>query len=231
MLQQKAALLTDTAAKSARLAETLSDLSGDISDSAKYSRDLVDSLDLMIEETASLRDSLDVYYPQVQAALSDTEELVNRTTQAVDSAVDTMTLIQNALKASSDAFDAAARESLKGSMAILDQSLKALDSTAAMRQAGRTMKDVLDRELDKFDTENRFLFMDPEAPKRSFTSDKNPEPETIQVVLRTDEISPEDEAHQLMDMETEKETVSPWQRMWNVLVKIWQAIVAIFKER
>ena len=231
MLQQKAALLTDTAAKSARLAETLSDLSGDISDSAKYSRDLVDSLDLMIEETASLRDSLDVYYPQVQAALSDTEELVNRTTQAVDSAVDTMTLIQNALKASSDAFDAAARESLKGSMAILDQSLKALDSTAAMRQAGRTMKDVLDRELDKFDTENRFLFMDPEAPKRSFTSDKNPEPETIQVVLRTDEISPEDEAHQLMDMETEKEAVSPWQRMWNVLMKIWQAIVEIFKER
>ena len=50
-------------------------------------------------------------------------------------------------------------------------------------------------------------------------------------VLRTDEISLEDEAHQLMDMETEKEAVSPWQRMWNVLVKIWQAIVAIFKER
>ena len=57
----------------------------------------MDSVDLMIEETPSLRDSLDVYYPQVQAALSDTEELVNRTTQAVDSAVDTMTLIQNAL--------------------------------------------------------------------------------------------------------------------------------------
>lgn len=92
------------------------------------------------------------------------------------------------------------------------------------------MKDTLDQELNKFDTENRFLFMDPSAPKVSFTSDKNPEPETIQILLRTDEISLDDEAHQLMDAETEKEKVSPWQRMWNVFVKIWEAIVEIFHE-
>src|SRR5699024_11415632 len=53
------------------------------------------------------------------------------------------------------------------SMEILDQSLKALESTASMRQAGRTMKDTLDQELNRFDTENRFLFMDPSDEKVS----------------------------------------------------------------
>ena len=231
MLQEKAALLTKTAEQSAKLTDTLSNLGEDAGDSAKYGRDLVDSLDLTIEEVVSLRDSLDVYYPEVQTALSDAKELVNRTTEAVEQGVNTMTLLQNALKASSDSFDAAARDSLKGSMEVLDQSLKALESTASMRRAGRTMKDTLDQELDRFDTENRFLFMDPSARKISFTSDKNQEPETLQVVLRTQEISLEDEEHQVMDAETQKEEISPFQRMWNVLVRIWQAIVEIFRER
>lgn len=231
MLQEKAALLTKTAEQSAKLTDTLSNLGEDAGDSAKYGRDLVDSLDLTIEEVVSLRDSLDVYYPEVQAALSDAKELVNRTTEAVEQGVNTMTLLQNAMKASSDSFDAAARDSLKGSMEVLDQSLKALESTASMRRAGRTMKDTLDQELDRFDTENRFLFMDPSARKISFTSDKNQEPETLQVVLRTQEISLEDEEHQVMDAETQKEEISPFRRMWNVLVRIWQAIVEIFRER
>ena len=231
MLQEKADLLTEAAKQSAKLTDTLSELGEDVGDSAKYGRDLVDSLDLTIEEVVSLRDSLDVYYPEIQSPLSDTQELVNRTAQAVDNAVNTLTLFQNTLKATSDSFDSAARDSLKGSMEILDQSLKALESTASMRQAGRTMKDTLDQELNRFDTENRFLFMDPSAEKVSFTSDKNPEPETLQVVLRTQEISLKDEEHQVMDAETKKTEVSPFQRMWNVLVRIWQAIVGIFRER
>ena len=33
------------------------------------------------------------------------------------------------------------------------KSLNVLDSTAGIRRAGRTMKDVIDSQLDKFDTE------------------------------------------------------------------------------
>ena len=85
------------------------------------------------------------------------------------------------------------RDSLRGSMELLDKSLSILDSTTAMRQAGRTMKDTIDNELDKFDTDNRFLFMDPSADKVSFTSDQNRPPKTLQIVLRTDEISVDDD--------------------------------------
>ena len=93
------------------------------------------------------------------------------------------------------------------------------------------MKDTLDNELDKFDTDNRFLFMDPEAEKVSFTSDRNKAPKTLQIILRTDEISLDSDDNKPTDVETEKEHVSPLRRMWNVLVKMWQAIVSIFKER
>lgn len=230
-LQQLMQMLRKIDKDSRKFTQTAGNLMEDISDSAQYSADLVDNMDFFIEDLTALHDSLDTYYPDLQSALDDLSALTERTTEALNSTTDTLTLVQNTLKASSDEMDVAAKDSLMASMELLNKSLNVLDSTAGIRRAGRTMKDVIDSQLDKFDTENRFLFMDPDAEKVSFTSSKNPEPRTLQVVLRTDEISLENEEHKTLDAETEEPEVSPLKRMWNVLVKMWRSLVDIFKNR
>lgn len=230
-LQQLMQILRKIDKDSRKFTQTAGNLMEDISDSAQYSADLVDNMDFLIEDLTALHDSLDTYYPDLQSALDDLSALTERTTEALNSTTDTLTLVQNTLKASSDEMDVAAKASLMASMELLNKSLNVLDSTAGIRRAGRTMKDVIDSQLDKFDTENRFLFMDPDAEKVSFTSSKNPEPRTLQVVLRTDEISLENEEHKTLDAETEEPEVSPLKRMWNVLVKMWRSLVDIFKNR
>lgn len=211
--------------------QVASNLMDNVGDAAKYGADLTDSMDLMIEDLTALHDSLDIYYPDLQASLDDLSELVNRTTDAMNKGISTMTIVQNTLKATSGDIDEAAKNSLRGSMELLDKSLSILDSTTGVRTAGRTMKDVMDEQLDKFDTDNRFLFIDPSEDKVSFTSDKNPAPKTLQVVLRTDEISLDDEDNKETDAETEKVNEGPLKRMWNVLVQMWKAIISIFKNR
>ena len=230
-LYEKVAVLQELSAQSKSLTDRMSNLMDDTSDSAKYSAEIVDNMDYLIEDLKALNDSLDVYYPDLQTALDDSRELVRRTTDALNNGISTLTIIQNTLKDSSDDFDAAARDSLRGSMELLDKSLNILDSTTAMRQAGRTMKDTIDNELDKFDTDNRFLFMDPSADKVSFTSDRNKPPKTLQIVMRTDEISVDDDTAKTADAEVEKAKESPLRRMWNVLVQMWKAMVSIFKNR
>lgn len=230
-LLSKAGKLQAVSQKSSELATLMSNLMDDTSDSAKYSAEIIDNLDFLIEDLTALNDSLDTYYPDLQEALDDSKELVSRTTNALNSGISTMTIVQNTLKDSSDDFDAAARDSIRGSMELLDKSLNILDSTTSMRQAGRTMKDTIDNELDKFDTDNRFLFMDPSAEKVSFTSGKNRPPKTLQIVLRTDEISLDDDEAKETDAEVAKAKVSPLRRMWNVLVQMWKAMVSIFKNR
>jgi ABC-type transporter Mla subunit MlaD len=210
---------------SREFAQVASNLLDNVGDAAKYGADLTDSMDLMIEDLTALHDSLDMYYPDLQASLDDLSELVNRTTDAMNKGISTMTIVQNTLKATSGDIDEAAKNSLRGSMELLDKSLSILDT------AGRTMKDVMDEQLDKFDTDNRFLFIDPSEDKVSFTSDKNPAPKTLQVVLRTDEISLDDEDNKETDAETEKVNEGPLKRMWNVLVQMWKAIISIFKNR
>lgn len=230
-LYDKVAVLQDLSARSKSLTDKMANLMDDTSDSAKYSAEIVDNTDYLIEDLKALNDSLDVYYPDLQTALDDSQELVRRTTDALNNGISTLTIIQNTLKDSSDDFDAAARDSLRGSMELLDKSLNILDSTTVMRQAGRTMKDTIDNELDKFDTDNRFLFMDPSADKVSFTSDRNKPPKTLQIVMRTDEISVEDDTAKTADAEVAKAKESPLRRMWNVLVQMWKAMVSIFKNR
>ena len=231
LLAGRQSMLMDISKKSSDLSSLMSNLMDDTSDSAKYSAEIVDNLDILIEDLTALHDSLDTYYPDLQDALDDSKELVARTTEALNNGISTMTIVQNTLKDSSDDFDAAARESLRGSMELLDKSLSIFDSTTAMRQAGRTMKDTIDNELDKFDTDNRFLFMDPSAEKVSFTSDKNRPPKTLQIVLRTDEISVDDDDAKTVDAEVAKAKESPLRRMCNVLVQMWKAMVRIFKNR
>ena len=230
-LYDKVAVLQDLSAQSKSLTDKMANLMDDTSDSAKYSAEIVDNMDYLIEDLKALNDSLDVYYPDLQTALDDSQELVRRTTDALNNGISTLTIIQSTLKDSSDDFDAAARDSLRGSMELLDKSLNILDSTTVMRQAGRTMKDTIDNELDKFDTDNRFLFMDPSADKVSFTSDRNKPPKTLQIVMRTDEISVDDDTAKTADAEVEKAKESPLRRMWNVLVQMWKAMVSIFKSR
>ena len=230
-LYDKVAVLQDLSARSKSLTDKMANLMDDTSDSAKYSAEIVDNMDYLIEDLKALNDSLDVYYPDLQTALDDSQELVRRTTDALNNGISTLTIIQNTLKDSSDDFEAAARDSLRGSMELLDKSLNILDSTTVMRQAGRTMKDTIDNELDKFDTDNRFLFMDPSADKVSFTSDRNKPPKTLQIVMRTDEISVDDDTAKTADAEVEKAKESPLRRMWNVLVQMWKAMVSIFKNR
>lgn len=229
-LVTKKAALEKLSAASNKLASELSGLLDDVSDAAKYTAELTDSLEMLTEDTAALYDSMDSYYPDLQASLDDSEELLNRTTEAMNTSISTAAIVQNTLRNSSDNLDAATRDSIRGTLELLDKSLSVLDSTASIRHAGVTMKEAIDKEWDDLDGDTRFLRMDPDAEKVSFTSDENKEPESVQIILRTAEISLDDE-DELLDAESEAESQSPLRRIWNVLVKMWKAVVEIFKNR
>ena len=70
----------------------------------------------------------------------------------------------------------------------------------------------------------------PKAEKVSFTSDENQEPESVQIILRTAEISLDDD-DEVLDAETEAASQSPLRRIWIVIVKMWKAFVEIFRNR
>ena len=121
---------------------------------------------------------------------------------------------------------------MEGAIELLEKSLELLDDTSDVREAGADMKETMDQELDKFETENNFLNMDTEAEMVSFTSSKNQEPNSLQIIVRTDEISENQDPTDISDQEAAAaEDIGPFARMWNVIVKMFQAVVEVFKNR
>ncbi|MCD8370281.1 MAG: methyl-accepting chemotaxis protein [Clostridiales bacterium] len=227
ILTQKSETLQDFASTSNALSREMQHLLEDTADAARCASDLSEMLDWLIAEIATMQESLEIYYPDLQRTLDDTEDLVRLMGDALDQSISTASVLQETMRNSSGSMDDAARESIDAAMELLDRSLRVLDSTAAMRESGRTMKDVLDSEWDDLEQETRFLYMDPNAEKVSFTSERNPEPRSLQIILRTAEICMDD-GEELLDAETAAQNSGPLARIWDVLLRIWESIRAVF---
>ncbi len=195
-------------------------------------RSSTDELINLLDDMRVLIETTDKYVPTMLDSLSDSEELMNRLTKALYTTHDMMSLLNDTLIAAGDSLDAGTKETLQGMEKILDKNLTMIDDISAVREAGASMKSTLDEQLDKFENENNFLNMDPEAEKISFTSSQNPSPNSVQIVLRTDEISDDDDTTDITDQEADSSSEEgPLKRMWNVLVAIVKAIVQIFQDR
>ncbi|MFQ7053162.1 MAG: hypothetical protein ACLRRF_03950 [Clostridium fessum] len=212
--------------------KTAGDITGKTGSTLSALRSSTDELINLLDDMRVLIDTTDKYVPTMLDSLSDSEELMNRLTRALYTTHDMLSLLNDTLISAGDSLDAGTKATLQGMEKILDKNLTMLDQLAAVREAGEDMKSTLDEQIDKFEDENNFLNIDPEAEKISFTSSKNPSPNSVQIVLRTDEISDDDESTDISDQEADGSSEEgPLKRMWNVLVAIVKAIIEIFQNR
>ena len=212
--------------------KTAGDIAGKTGSTLSALRSSTDELINLLDDMRVLIDTTDKYVPTMLDSLSDSEELMNRLTRALYTTHDMLSLLNDTLISAGDSLDAGTKATLQGMEKILDKNLTMIDQLAAVREAGEDMKSTLDEQIDKFEDENNFLNIDPEAEKISFTSSKNPSPNSVQIVLRTDEISDDDESTDISDQEADGSSEEgPLKRMWNVLVAIVKAIIEIFQNR
>lgn len=134
-LMGKADALETLASHSNALRRSAETLLRGLDHSTDEIRDLMAYSDTLIDDVKNMKNTMDLYYPSVQAALTDSEELVNRTTNLLNQTVASMTIIQNTLKASGDDLDQGTREMIAGSLDILEKGLDVLDATGEIRQS------------------------------------------------------------------------------------------------
>ena len=198
---------------------------GKTAQGAKYTSD---DLRRMIERTEDLNDTMNVFYPDMQSALSETQSLLGQTGNTLNNAGVALSMAHEALKDASGDADTALSQSIQSSLSMIEKTFGMFDALDGLQSAGGTAKDALDGEVDRFENENRFLDMDPNAEKVSFTSDQNKVPDSLQIVLRTDEISADDNEAEVLDADQPAADIGLWQRIKNVFIQIFEAIKNIF---
>lgn len=160
------------------------------------------------------------YKEHVLELLDDTQQLLDSTNASVLATAQALRSTRSLMDMTEKSLDVAIESSLNGMIGILNSGIGIAGGSEVLRNAKDTMKDVVDDELDELEEDTNLLNIDTGKEFPSFTSNKNGTPSSIQIIMRTQEITVDDE-EPLTDIEKEPEDIGLWGRIKAVFAKMF----------
>lgn len=186
----------------------------------------LDRVNKMLADIPALRESLDSLTKTATASIDKTTDLMSSTTKALSTSYDLMNTANSVLRSVRSQADASTQTTIDS---LLDTLGKLSGSTASgqMQTATNSIHSaVKDAETDLEDDTN-VLNIDTSADLESVTSSMNPSPSSLQFILRTEEISVDDDDDDgISDQDAADEGV--FSRICNIFKKLFTAITGVF---
>lgn len=203
------------------LLDDAENLTAALASSAKKIQDVIDEAD-------ALRTTLNEYEPTLQESLSTLGQL---STSLGTTARDTESLIASAedlLKRSGTKLDAGTKKTLEELASLLRRTSKVTASTSAIKKSKDGLTSIIEDTWNEHTGEiDNLLNMDATAKAQSLTDSRNPSPQSIQVLIRSQEIKVEEpEENSAAAKKADKGTF--WSRVVQMFKDFWAAITGLF---
>nr|WP_302664290.1 hypothetical protein [uncultured Agathobaculum sp.] len=186
----------------------------------------LDRVNKMLADIPALRESLDSLTKTATSSIDKTTSLITSTKKALSTSYDLVNTANSVLRSVRSQADASTQATIDS---LLDTLGKLSGSTASgqMQTATDSIHSaVKDAETDLEDDTN-VLNIDTSAELQSVTSNMNPAPSSLQFILRTKEISVDDDKDSgVSDQDAADEGV--FARICNVFKKLFTAITSVF---
>lgn len=234
--------ITDDIAQTVDLAESLltgiAAIKGDINGSMGGIKDLLtvaaktcSVADDLISSVDDLNWTVNNYHDDLTGTLREIGEMTTEASKSVTSLNVFFRSMESQLKTIGDSLNSGTKKTLNGLAGVLDEAGNGLSQTEVLQNAKDTIKNLIHDKWDEYTTEDTtILNIDLEASPKSFTSEKNPAPRTIQMIIRTGEIKKSEEVVEAAAVNEDfKADGSIFHRIANIFRKIWQSITSIFK--
>lgn len=185
--------------------------------------DLVDGIDTIVDGVFDSADELDSILKVTSDTMVDAAGLLGSLRNTLDVA-DSM------LDACDQDLNQGTHMTLEGLTGTLRQLTKSLNKSAELKDNKDIISDVVRDEWNRLDEDFNLLNIDTGAEKVSFTSLRNEEPRSIQIIMRTQEISLDDqEDTEEIQAESSKEPDTVLGRILAVFKAIRDFILGIFQ--
>ena len=192
----------------------------------ELANDSLDRVNKMLADIPALRESLDSLTKTATASIDKTTDLMSSTTKALSTSYDLVNTANSVLRSVRSQADASTQATIDS---LLDTLGKLSGSTASGKMQTATdsiHSAVKDAETDLEDDTN-VLNIDTSADLESVTSSMNPSPSSLQFILRTEEISVDDDDDDgISDQDAADEGV--FARICNIFKKLFTAITGVF---
>ena len=208
--------------------EDLSDMldsAEDLSAAIRYaSSDLRD----ILSDVEKLRDTLNDYEPTLQESLKTVSSLSNSAVKTIRDTQSLVTDTENLMKSTGSTLDDGTKQTLEGLAAVLRSTAKTMSTAGQIKDAKSSICDIIEDTWDEYTGDvNNLLLMDATADAVSLTDSRNPSPESIQVLIRTQEITVPDEADDETETAAETQTTF-WGRVAQMFKDLWSAVTGLF---
>ncbi|MCI6629645.1 MAG: hypothetical protein MSH20_02390, partial [Lachnospiraceae bacterium] len=161
------------------------------------------------------------YKDHVLELLDMTQAFMDSTNASVAATQQALRSMRSLMDATEKSMDTAIASSLDGMIGIIDSGIGISGGSETFRDAKNVMHDAVSDELDEIEDETNILNIDTEQEFPSFTSGKNDTPESIQVIMRTEEISIDDDDDNTVDIEEEPVDIGLWGRIKAIFAKLF----------
>jgi putative membrane protein len=187
-------LTTDALTQIDARQDTWYDLIDQAYDAGGILTQLTTMLDALDEQTDAALDEIDQTHANSLTAVADTQALIDTSTTAVTALHTFLKTAESTLQKTGNELDAGTQQTLNALIDVLGKTVNGLAQTGTIQNAKDTIKDLIDDKWDEYSGEdNNILLMDTEAAPVSLTSTENAAPDSVQIILRTAEITTEDE--------------------------------------
>ena len=187
--------------------------------------DLSKSMMKVASASTQMGNAIGTYHEDIVSVVTSSKQLVTDSSGVMHSLIQNLTSMNNILKENGEPFDRSLTQSAQGMIQVLDQCRSGLKNISLIRTANSTVKDAVDRQISEFEDENNFLNLDAGADKISLTSPKNPEPSSVQIILRSAELTHESTDDNIVDLEQEPEDEGFWARLCAIFVQIKEKLM------
>ena len=209
--------------------DSAADVIGELNRSGTSLKAAIDTCSSFLSTVATLNETLNQYKEGTRSLLSDCSELTAQLSSTLTSTSAFLQDLKTLMKESGEHLNSGTQQTLDGLIGALSQALNASDSTTDLRNANGSIKEAVDDQLDQYENDSKFLNLDAEEEMISFTSRKNPTPSSIQVILRTEEISVDDTEESIEDLDPDEQPTNFWDRVVNIFKQLWQSICSLFQ--
>ena len=183
----------------------------------------------ILDEVDALYKVLDGYEPTLQESLTTVKTLSETAGKTVSDTGAFLADFEDLAKTAGTQLDAGTKQTLEGLAAALRATARSLNTTGDVKAAKNNIGDIIEDTWNEYTGDiNNMLLMDANAEAVSLTDTRNDAPQSIQVLIRTQEIKKDD--NNTEDITTQQaEQTTFWGRVAQMFRDFWAAITGIFK--
>lgn len=182
----------------------------------------------ILKDAEELQDLLDEYEPTLQETLKTVSSLSVSANKTIRDTQKLVTDTEALLKAAGTPLDAGTKQSLEALASVLRGAARTMSTAGEIKDAKTSICEIIEDTWDEYTGDvNNLLLMDATAEAVSLTDSRNPAPQSIQVLIRTQEITePEEDEEEAAAAAAEKTTF--WGRIAQMFKDLWAAVTGLF---